>query len=66
VAFFLLVVAAYIFGWAYTCYRISQEPRLAQDRRAVLAAAGVLLGPAAFLYWPWLLHRLAEERSSVE
>ena len=33
---------------------------------AILAAAGVLLGPAAFLYWPWLLLRLAEERSSVE
>jgi hypothetical protein len=62
----LVLLVAYIFGWAYTCYRISQEPRLAQDRRAILAAAGVLLGPAAFLYWPWLLLRLAEERSSVE
>jgi hypothetical protein len=62
----LVLFVAYIFGWAHTCYRISLEPRLAQDRRAVLAAAGVLLGPAAFLYWPWLLLQLAEERSSVE
>jgi hypothetical protein len=61
----LVLLVAYIFGWAYTCYRIGQEPRLAQDGRAILAAARVLLGPAAFLYWPWLLLRLAEERSSV-
>jgi hypothetical protein len=63
---FLVLVVAYIFGWAYTCYRISQEPRLAQDRRAMFAAAGVLLGPVAFVYWPWLMLRLAAERSAVE
>jgi hypothetical protein len=62
----LVLFVVYILCWAYTCYRISQEPRLAQDRRAVLAAAGVLVGPIAFLYWPWLLLRLAEGRSSVE
>jgi hypothetical protein len=32
----------------------------------MLAAAGVLLGPAAFLYWPWLLLQLTEEPSRVE
>jgi hypothetical protein len=30
------------------------------------AAAGVLLGSAAFLYWPWPLLQPAGERSSVE
>jgi hypothetical protein len=62
----LVLFVAYILCWAYTCYRISQEPGLAQDRGALLAAAGVLLGPVAFLYWPWLLLRHAEGRSSVE
>jgi hypothetical protein len=41
-------------------------PQLAQARQTTLAAAGMLLGPAAFLYWPWLLLQLAEERTSVE
>jgi hypothetical protein len=63
---FLLLVVADVFGWAYTCYRISQESRLAQDHRAVLAAVGVLLGPAAFLYWPSLLLHLADGRSPVD
>ena len=32
----------------------------------MLAAAGTLLGTAAFLSWPWLLLQLAEERTWVE
>jgi hypothetical protein len=32
----------------------------------MLAAAGVLLGPAASVYSPWLLLQLAEERTHIE
>jgi hypothetical protein len=51
----VLVFAAYMGLWAYTCLRIAREERLPENQRGLLAAVAVFLGPLTFAYWLWLL-----------